>query len=162
MEQIGGDIQNLISRNLSGQDMIRLCSTSTKLRKQCSSFGMRSYWKDQINKDFHNDYNDSDPYQEYLRLSWLGGQKLYVVHQYDKDFGDYTEVLGVYLNYELAVETIKTYMIDKKNNYTEEEVSKVYEDLKDENESSGESCIADGNTWIIWEFYINEGEEDCI
>ena len=154
MEQIGGDIQNLISRNLSGQDMIRLCSTSTKLRKQCSSFGMRSYWKDQINKDFHNDYNDSDPYQEYLRLSWLGGQKLYVVHKYNKVFGDETEVLGVYLNYELAVKTIKTYMID--NNYSEEEVLQVYDELKDKEESTGQSTLGNGNTWVIWEFYMNE------
>ena len=153
MEQIGGDIQNLISRNLSGQDMIRLCSTSTKLRKQCSSFGMRSYWKDQINKDFSVDYNDTDPYQEYLRLTWLDSQKLYLAYKYNQRHGGETEIVGIYISEELAHEAIKLHMIH--TFYDPEEILKVYEDLKGDEEYK-EAWLYDEIVYNIVRLDVND------
>lgn len=158
MEQIGSDIQNLISKNLSGQDMVRLCSASSKLRKQCSSMGMRFYWKDQINKDFGIDYNDADTYQEYLRLSWLGGQKLYVVHIYDKSYGQYSDntILGVYLSYDLAVDAVEKYMYN--TDYDEKYITEISEHLK-EGKNIPEGFF---EVFEIKEFYPNKDRYNSI
>ena len=151
MEQIDINILRLIGGKLSGNDMIRLCSISQKMRKIGSSFPMSFYWRGQIERDFGIIYKFKDSYQEYLRLKWLKTQKLFIITKRGQNKN--TNVLkSVYTSNSLASKASKEYMID--NN--QKDITKVYEELNRNDDLTGESRLPNGDVVVIWKCSLNK------
>lgn len=92
MEQLDVNIKGLIGQNLTGYEMLRLCSTSTNMKKQCMSLQMTPFWKNKLKEEYHIDYADNDSFSEYMRQSWLQGETFVYVTIGDQD----TQEEGLY------------------------------------------------------------------
>lgn len=68
MEQTPRDIKNLISEYASGESILKLCQTSTKMRKICADSFYDNMWRKKIKEDFGINYTAKYPFAEYKFL----------------------------------------------------------------------------------------------
>ena len=69
IESMSLDIKYKLSKKLTAIELIKLCATSTEIRKICTLNKFNMIWKDKINEDFNSTYKGEDSYNEYMRLT---------------------------------------------------------------------------------------------
>ena len=115
------DAKYSVAIELSGKDLVRLCSSDSEMRRLCSSEKFNPIWRQNIKTDFNIDYNGKHGYMEYLKYTYIFNQKFWIVTRYSTEEDS---ILGanIYQSYNEAfngiVDEIEKYpMTDYKPTY---------------------------------------------
>lgn len=60
------DAKYVLAQQLSGEELVRLCSTNTNMRKICTTSKFNPIWIDKLKKEYNIDYTGTNAYTEYL------------------------------------------------------------------------------------------------
>lgn len=71
MENLTPDTKYLLAEQLSGEDLVKFCSTNASMRQICSSSRYDQIWKDKLKKDFNMNYIGDNPYMMYLQHTYF-------------------------------------------------------------------------------------------
>ena len=93
IENLSLDGKFELFKNMTGRELLSLCSTSKTMRDTCSKQNFYTIWSAKIKEDFDNEYHETDSYQEYLRLAHLYGKTLWTVIKYKYEDQDYDDAL---------------------------------------------------------------------
>ena len=93
IENLSLDGKFELFKNMTGRELLSLCSTSKTMRDTCSKQNFYTIWSAKIKEDFDNEYHETDSYQEYLRLAHLYGKTLWTVVKYEYEDQDYDDSL---------------------------------------------------------------------
>src|SRR5579883_3191771 len=104
MEGLPKEINAEIFKHLTGDEIIKLCSTSKSLNRICSDDPKYvPLWRLKIEKEFGEQYNGDLAFSQYKFLHKLFFRSIYLVYSI-KNYGNDPEWVGTYMNYQSAVE----------------------------------------------------------
>ena len=81
------DAKYKLATTLSGDDLIKLCATDSKMRTICQSSRYNHIWNKRLKDDYNVDYEGINPYMEYLLSTYLYKNRYWVVDIYDNNEG---------------------------------------------------------------------------
>ena len=124
MEEASRDMKNLISEYASGESILKLCQTSTKMREICSKPFYDNMWKKKINEDFGINYVGKYPFEEYkflfrasktltiYNVTYIDEQAIIVGQDDDYGFIKSNYWVSSFLSLEQAKNYIVDYILD--------------------------------------------------
>ena len=69
--ELNDDAKYELAKNLSGEDLIRLCASDSNMRLLCSSSLYNSIWRRKLSQDYKINYQGSNAYMEYLQYTYF-------------------------------------------------------------------------------------------
>jgi len=131
MDALPKDLKKYITSMITSDEVVKLCSSSSALRKICTSQDYNDVWISKIKKDFGIVYNGSNGYNEYMRLVINYNTQYWalIVTSYPDGFSENIEI-KLFPSQEHAIDYVHKLVVDYVNiggviKYDREEIKYV-------------------------------------